>query len=121
MKNAFSMAVVCLLSLSFAFANPHVPVNEKSSEKNVKESLSKEIQNFLGEPNLQRMGVDDMTVKVQFVINSNHEVRVIEIRTENEQLKSYIENRLDNQKVKTEGISLQENYFIPLTFKEPAS
>ncbi|MCB0602929.1 MAG: hypothetical protein KDC28_16945 [Saprospiraceae bacterium] len=116
MKTVFSFAFVCLLAITSAFANPTVPKHKIAESSN--ESLSKEIRDFLGEPNLQRMGIDDVTVKVQFVINTNREVRVIEIHTENQALKQYIESRLDNQKVKTENIEIQENYFIPLKFKE---
>ncbi|HPG05738.1 MAG TPA: hypothetical protein P5275_00100 [Saprospiraceae bacterium] len=118
MKTVFSFAFVCLLAITSAIANPSLPKDKVKRSSN--ESLSKEIRDFLGEPNLQRMGIEDVTVKVQFVINSNREVRVIEIHTENEALKQYIETRLDNQKVKTQDIEIQENYFIPLKFQEGA-
>ena len=108
-----------MLSLVLVFSSVLLMANDndpKTFEK-AKLELKQEITKLLKGPDLRANDVASCNVKVHFVINSKKEIRVIDIYTDNDYLKDFIEDRLHNEKVKTKNIKIRKTYLIPIQFE----
>lgn len=114
MKKMKLLSLILLFSFStFLMANDNDP---KDFEK-AKIELKEEIEKLLKGPDLRSNDIKDCKVNVHFVINSQREIRVIDIYTTNDYLKTFIEDRLDNKKVKTKDVRIRKTYLIPVQFE----
>ena len=113
MKKVKFLCLLFMFSSALAFAND----NDPKEDEITKLELKNEIIKYLKGPDLRSNKIKPCKVNVHFMINSNKEIRVLDIYTSNDYLKTFIEDRLDNQKVKTKNIKMRKTYLIPISFE----
>ncbi len=108
-----------LLSLVLVFSSVLLMANDNDPKtfEEAKLELKQEISKLLKGPDLRSNDLSSCKVKVHFMINSQKEIRVIDIYTDSDYLQTFIEARLDNQKVKTKNIKIRKTYLIPIQFE----
>ncbi len=116
MKKSFiqTLIVVVTLMLSFnVFAN-NGP-NEKV--KAATDSLRKEVTQLVSDADLWGNGIDEEEVIVRFTINKAGEVQLQDVVTENDYLKTYVNQHVNNRKVNTNGVPTETSYYLKINFK----
>ncbi|MES2811287.1 MAG: hypothetical protein V4670_02350 [Bacteroidota bacterium] len=113
MKKAIKISVlVFLMSTSMVFANGF------SFDEDFPKAM-KEITTFL---NLESEVVEDMddnekSVKVTFTITSDNEIVVLDMRTKNAEIKSYIKSSLNNKVLNSGDLIPGKHYSFKVMFK----
>lgn len=92
---------------------PTEPTSKVTSEA-VKSSMKLELGNLLKESNLNL--IETTKAKVSFTINSDNEVVVLNVETQNSSVEKFIQNRLNYKKLKAEAIKGQ-TYHLPVTIE----
>ena len=104
-----SLLVVALAVLVGTTANA---ATEPTTEK--VPTITQEIGEFLANPDFE-FG-DEITAKVSFVLNKDHEVVVLSVEAENEAIESYIKGRLNYKKIS--AVAQQgTQYVVPVRLK----
>jgi hypothetical protein len=78
-------------------------------------TLRTEILNLVQDPQLEN-GYEE-TVYVQFMVNKNNEVVVLNVETDDNYLNSFVKNRMNYKTINAQNIEHNELYNIEITFK----
>jgi hypothetical protein len=105
MKKVKVILVALTLMLGTLFTNAAI------SEKNVKTPFSAEIEKLL-EDNDLFLGADEFAT-ITFVVNTEGEIVLRDVKTENESVKQLINERLNYYKVKT-AMQKGKEYKVPV-------
>jgi hypothetical protein len=81
------------------------------------EALRNKVVNLVQNPGLASHGITETTAKVEFILNDKHEVEVRNIDTKDSYIKSFIKERLSNQKIDLTNIKTNTVYTIEMTFR----
>ena len=104
-KISLVLAACMLIATGNLFANDPAP-NDPT------ESLKLEIESLLGSNNFKVK--KDITAKVEFTLNQDQEIVVLEIDSKDALVKRYLKSRLDNRKVNLENIKEGEKFVVPV-------
>jgi hypothetical protein len=113
MKKAIKISVIVfLMSTGMVFANGFSPVEDFPR-------AMKEINTYL---NQSRQVEEDITdngkaVKVTFTITSENEIVVLDMRTKNAEIKSYIKSALNNKVLNSGDLIPGRHYSFKVMFK----
>ena len=110
----FSLVLVAamLLSAGSVFAN------DSKSKKNVEpaKNLSSQIAKLLDDNNF--IIENDITADVRFTLNSNKEIVVLSVKTEDETLEGFVKSRLNYKKVDLTEYREGRTYTVPVRITE---
>ena len=102
----------CLLASTFTFATaddlPGATVNSE---------LRKEVAKLVEAPALSKNGVAEAMAFINFTVNENYEIVVLNVVSEHEFIKEYITKSLNRQQVKIEGLQPYTEYNIKFEFR----
>lgn len=113
MKKVIKISVlVFMMSTSMVFANGFSP------DENFPKAI-KEITTFL---NQEKVAIEEVSnnaksVKVTFTITSENEIVVLDMRTTNAEIKSYIKNSLNSKKLNSGDLIPGKQYAFKVLFK----
>jgi len=100
------IALVLLVGTTLTAANPIV------DEVN-KDEVSQEIAQLLDDPDFEFE--NGTAASVTLMVNSEGELIVLSVSTENRQIEGYIKSRLDHQKLEN-TLDIGKTYELPITF-----
>lgn len=104
MKKIFLIIVVALVSITISYAGNGTGINKTISKQlKVPQQLK---NNKLNEK-----------VNVQFKINNNGTIILLDVNTNNKELKKYVESEFPKLNLKNEVPKTETIYFIDLNFK----
>jgi len=118
MKKSFiqTLTVVVTLMLSFnVFANNGNPNNDRVEAAT--DSLRKEVTQLVSDADLWGNDIEEEEVIVRFTINKAGEVQLQDVVTENDYLKTYVNQKVNNRKVNTNGVPTETSYYLKINFK----
>ncbi|NND16307.1 MAG: hypothetical protein HKN89_08265 [Eudoraea sp.] len=104
-KFSLFLVAVCLLTAGSLYAN-----NEPA--KDPKKVLSEQIDVLLDKYAFEVE--DDITAIVKFTLNSDQEIVVLIVDTENDSLEAYVKSRLNYQKVELDNFKEGRTYTVPV-------
>ena len=99
---------ICFFAASFAFASPTITTNSE---------LRKEVVKLIKTPELGKKGIAETHAFINFTINENNEIVVLNVVSDSEYIREYIENALNKQKVGTKGLDTFTEYNIKVAFR----
>ncbi len=102
---ALSFVIACSVT-SFANVNP----NAHSAE------IRNEIKTLIKDIDVSKMDNKEMTVKLQFIVNSSNEIVVVNV-SDNE-FESHLKNRLNYRKLKSKDTVKNKIYSLDIKFKK---
>ena len=107
MKTVKSIFVALALVLSTSIT----AATEPAGDPNVLIEASNEIANLLGTPyfNVE----EDISASVSLIVNNDGELVVLNVESENDQVKSYVKSRLNYHKITTK-LEKGNEYQLPL-------
>ncbi|GEL09369.1 hypothetical protein SAMN05192550_1635 [Flavobacterium glycines] len=111
MKKLF-LSVIVALFMSSAFAATGTPTAKSNSYGETFKELTKLLNTY---PKLEDFG-DEVVVKVKIAINENHEIVVMSTNTSNEDLKEYIKNTLNYQKLLADELEVGNGLVFMVRF-----
>ena len=100
------MALVLLVGTTLTAANPIV-------DKVNKDEASKEIAQLLDDPDFEFE--NGTAAIVTLIVNSEGEMVILSVSTEDRQIENYIKSRLDHQKL-ANTLETGKTYELPITF-----
>lgn len=104
MKKIFLITFLALVSMTISYAGNGTGINKTISKQlKVPQQLK---NNKLNE-----------NVNVQFKINNNGKIILLEVNTSNKELKKYVESEFPKLDLKNEVTKAETIYFIDLNFK----
>lgn len=116
------MRTIRLVALAFVFtffsaavfANNEPTVAKKDSK--VYQQVRTEVSSFLQNPELKENGIKDEDVKVRFKLNAEKEIEILNVQTESDYLKNFVQRNMNHQNVKVDGIKSNEIYEVTFAF-----
>jgi len=81
------------------------------------ETLRKEVAKIVHSPELMKHGINEAIANIQFTVNEKNEVQVLDIETSYPFLEAFIEQRLTNRKLNTEGLTPNTVYTLAVLFQ----
>ncbi|NKI26272.1 hypothetical protein HCG49_06830 [Arenibacter sp. 6A1] len=109
----FSLVVVAAVML-LSFGNSFATEREN---RNPAKSLSEQIGQLLEGNDIRVNQGEDLFATVYFTINSEMELVVLSVATEEEGLDAFVKNRLNYNKVSAEGYEEGKTYKVPVRLK----
>ena len=103
------MLAFAICSSAILTANPVDPTETTSKE--VKASMNKQLMDLLS--NSRFKVAQETTVTIAFTVNSENEIVVLNVKTDNAAIKNSIQNTLNYKELKAKAIKGQ-TYFLPL-------
>ena len=100
---------LCFFAASFTYATP--TYEAPNSE------LRKEVVKLIKTPELSKKGIAETHAFINFTINEDNEIVVLNIVSDNEYIIGYIKESLDNQKVEAKGLTAFTEYNIKFSFR----
>lgn len=116
MKTLKSFTLVAL----FLFASAFTTFAKDTDPYNTKDALRAKIVSMIGKQIPLEVTTKSIDAKVSFVINKNNEIVVVSVDSKNENLDSYIKNKLNYQKLIVPGTIKGEVYIFPLKVNKPS-
>lgn len=105
METFKSIIATAVLALTTTLATANV------DPKPTKDEVKQELTDLLGAPNF-RIGENDLTATVHFLINNSNEIVVLDVKAENELIESYIKSRLNYKEVKSGKLVKGQDYKV---------
>ncbi|MCB0581181.1 MAG: hypothetical protein KDD10_17955 [Phaeodactylibacter sp.] len=99
----------CLLAASFSFASP--------AEVSPNSELRKEVARLIHAPELSKKGIAETQAFINFTVNEDNQIVVLNVVSDNEYIKEYIRECLNNQKVDASGLQAFAEYNIRVAFR----
>ena len=109
-----ALAFVFTVFSAATFANNEPTVAKKDSK--VYQQVRTEVSSFLQNPELKANGIKDENVKVRFKLNAEKEIEILNIQTESDYLKKFVQRNMNHQNVKVDGIKSNEIYEVIFAF-----
>ncbi len=106
---------VFILALTFVFAGSLASFANNNPTTNTDE-IRKEIKTLVNDIDVTDMDNTAETVKVQFIVNNDNEVVVLNVSDKD--FESAIKYRLNYKKLKTDETIKNMIYSVPITFKK---
>lgn len=100
-------ALFCLLSVSSIKANDFGPTD----------ALRKEVARLVQAPELTKYGIEGSKAIINFTLNQDNEMVVLNVIADNTYIEDFIHQRLNNVKVKTKGLDQFMSYNISILFR----
>jgi hypothetical protein len=110
-KTACTLLALCLLFLSSTTVQA-----KTSSLSPVDEALKKEIKALIKKPELRDYGTIKETVRIQFMINDQHEIVVLTTNASDPIFDTYLKHKLNYRKIKS-VTKKPGPYIINISFK----
>lgn len=112
LKSLLFCSALLFASVAQGYGNPDtVTYNEDAPE-----ALSSQIGRLLVNPQLEYHGIEKARVRVQFRLDEERRIKVVEVGAPEHYLKRFIEQRLNGEKLKVDGLQPDTDYFIDLRF-----
>ena len=107
------MLAFAICSSAILTANPVDPTEptSKTTSKEVKASMNKQLVDLLS--NSRFKVAQETTVNIAFTVNSENEIVVLNVKTDNAAIKNSIQNTLNYKELNAKAIKGQ-TYFLPL-------
>lgn len=80
------------------------------------DDLRSEIADHLSSIDISQMAIESQTLQVKFVVNEENELIVLSV--DDKKLDNTIKNKLNYQKLSTEGVEKNTVITVPITFKK---
>jgi len=109
-KNAILCSAVALLTTFSLTASDLDP-----TAKTISSSAVNEITELIQDINFDVATLDDETVKVQFMINADDEIIVLQ--TNNKRVDQTIKNHLNYAQIRENDLEVNKIYIIPVSFQ----
>ncbi len=108
-KNAILFCAVVLLTSISATATTNMHTVKSTS------SAVAEIEALIKDINFDVSAMDDETIKVQFMINADDEIIVLQ--TDDKRVDQKIKNHLNYSRIKNNDLEINKIYIIPVSFQ----
>jgi hypothetical protein len=116
------MRTIRLVALAFVFTvfstatfASNEPTLAKKDSK-VYQQVRTEVSNFIQNPELKEHGIKEEEVEVRFKLNAEKEIEILNVKTESDYLKKFVQKNMNHQNVKVDGIKSDEIYEITFSF-----
>ena len=109
MIKIFAFSLVTL----FAFSASANTVIEKGTPLQEKQQLRAELLNYIQLTNIDNLHTK---VRIKFLVNSNDEIVVLNVKTNQRYVERMIKSQLNYKKVKTDLSKKNQIYYIDVTF-----
>jgi len=107
MKNLKLIALALVISISTAsFAT--------ATKENPTSKLREQIVELLGAPS-EKIADKKIQAEVVFTINNENEIVIISVKSNNQNVKSFVKTKLNNKKVTIKALNEEKIYHMPLT------
>ncbi len=107
----FSFVLVCcLFASSFAFAADSGGLNPQTQ-------LRKEVAKLIHTPELSKNGIAETQAFINFTINEDNEIVVLNVIADNEYIKDYVTRSLNKRKINADGLEAFTEYNIKVAFR----
>ena len=103
----------CFLAASFAFA---APVDAKPNSE-----LRKEVAKLIKAPELSKKGISESYAFINFMVNENKEIVVLNVVSDSDYIKEHIKKSLEHQRVDAKGLDAFTEYNIKIAFRSEKS
>lgn len=112
MKNAVKLSIlVFMMSTSMVFANVNLPIEDLPKAMT-------EISLLLNE-GIDLDGIENLnSVKVMFTVNSDSEILVLDVRTNDKGLKQYIKSKLNHKSLNLGDLTPGKQYSFKVILKK---
>lgn len=113
MKKIINLVLVVLLLTTFSVSANNVNSFEEDLPKAVKamsEMIKKNLENFEFE--------NEASVDVLFTINSDDEIVILNVKTNDSEIKEYIRSTLNSLKIEEANLFVGKNYLIKINFTQ---
>lgn len=113
MKKIINLVLVVLLLTTFNVSANNVTSFEEDLPKAVKvmsEMIKKNLENFEFE--------NEALVDVLFTINSDNEIVILNVKTNDSEIKDYIKSTLNSLKIEEANLFVGKNYLIKINFTQ---
>jgi hypothetical protein len=105
----FSLIIaLCLFVGTQSFATSIIDSNK---------DLRREVSKMIDTPDLEAYGLTETMVFVNFTINENNEIIVLDVVSENDDIRETVFNSLNLRKVNTSGLEPEVNYTVKVAFR----
>ncbi len=89
---------------------------EKAKKESPKSSICAEIGSLLKDNNLVLNEQDELNAWVSFMVNDEHEIVVLTVRTDSEVVERFVKAKLNYQSVANTGLLPGSTYEVPIRF-----
>lgn len=103
-----------LLALVLVSVTSLTAATKPADDKTVIQRASEEIGALLKNPSFQV--TEKLTAQISLIVNSDNELVVLSVQTDNEELEHFVKERLNYQKV-SYGLVKGREYKLPLTIR----
>lgn len=113
MKKIINLVLVVLVFTTFKVYANNVTSFEEDLPKAVKvmsEMIKKNLENFEFE--------NEALVDVVFTVNSDNELVILNVKTNDKEIKEYIKSTLNSLKIEDANLYVGKNYSIKINFKK---
>lgn len=80
------------------------------------DKLRKEVARLVADVELSKNGISNADVWINFTFDENNKIVVLDVDTENTYLKTFIKEKLNDQKVKVNSLVQNQEYNIKISF-----
>lgn len=109
----FSICLFLAFSLCFSFQSfANTPDNLDSRQ------LRRQVSRMIEAPELDELGISETYVFVNFEINENNEIVVLEVLADDERLSRHVFENLNKRKVNARGLEIEDTYNIKIAFRK---
>jgi hypothetical protein len=105
-----------IVALSLFVSAQSFATNIDGNSKNIR----KEIAKMIDAPDLSTYDLSETYVLINFTINDDNEIVVQHITADNEEIRSFVFNNLNNRKVNVDGLQTDTSYNLKVSFRKEA-
>jgi len=109
-----ALAFVLTVFSAAVFANNEPTVAKKDSK--IYQQVRTEVSGFIQNPELKKNGIKEEEVKVRFKLNAEKKIEILNVQSESDYLKNFVEKNMNHQNVKVDGIKSNEIYEVIFAF-----
>jgi len=109
---SFSICLFLAFSLCFSFQSFATTPDDSDSRQ-----LRRQVSRMIEAPELDHLGLSETYVFVNFEINENNEIVVLEVVADDERLSRHVFENLNNRKVNTRGLTAEDTYNLKIAFR----
>ena len=110
------LSLIGILFLSTTLFSTNLSAKDTTnyaSTPDVRSELVKLIQN----PNLKQHGITEADVQIQFTIEENGMINILNVKTGNDYLAAFIKEKLNNKKLTTKNVKEDLVYYLSIKFE----
>ncbi|MCO6477106.1 MAG: hypothetical protein J5I94_10825 [Phaeodactylibacter sp.] len=99
----------CFMATSFAFSAP--------ADVSPNSELRKEVAKLIKAPELSKKGIAETHAFINFMVNEDNEIVVLNVVSDNDYIKEYVKESLNRKKVEADGLETFTEYNIRIAFR----